>query len=184
MHPYLCSYPGLHFFWNMLPSLLCFLKLIFILSEVSSLQVEAFCITTFKCPLQFHLFCEDSSDCHFWIYVGRTQLALSSTQCPVPLSYYSIFFCFQRRFCLLTSHEIYLHVFTVYFFSLPSIIVAVTGACFSFLFASVCWAVGIVLGKLGLPISSWKTYHISGIELIPKAFYPKEQGKKVGNLHV
>lgn len=68
----------------------------------------------------------------------------------VPLSYYSIFFSFQRSFCLLTSHEICLHVFTVYFFSLPSIIFAVTGACFSFLFASVCWAVGIVLGKLGL----------------------------------
>lgn len=79
-----CRYPGLHFFWNMLPFLLVFLKADFyslwklFLSSWGHVH-HRLQVSTPVPPLLWA-----SSGWHFCIFMGHPQLALSSTQCPIP----------------------------------------------------------------------------------------------------
>lgn len=136
--------------------------------KFSSVRVKAFCITTFKPSLQFHLFCEASSDCHFCIYMDLT----FSAQFPVPLSYSSTFFSSQRSFCLLAFHIYLCSLFMV--FSSQYTICCIR--CF-ILFYFFLFAVGVPLGTLGLPVSSSLAEYLLSISktlgLIPSPPTPR-----------
>lgn len=93
-----------------------FLKLILFYLKFSSLRIQAICIITSSLhsnstfsvqPLQTTIFA----------FTWTVPHSPFSAQFSVPLFYYSMFFSFRRSFCLLTFHEIYLHMSAVYFFS-------------------------------------------------------------------
>lgn len=95
-----------------------FLKLILFYLKFSSLRIQAICIITSSLhsnstfsvqPLQTTIFA----------FTWTVPHSPFSAQFSVPLFYYSMFFSFRRSFCLLTFHEIYLHMSAVYFFLFP-----------------------------------------------------------------